>query len=271
MGRNWIRILKEMAGDVYGSVKPLVGTERSRKPVGVGASGDVTRQIDAVAEGVIVKYLERNRIPCTLIGEECGVRKIGESPEAYIIVDGIDGTTNAMRGIRFACTSIAVARRDRLDSIEAAVVMRLDDGGTYTAEKGGRAEYNGEKISPSEVRSLKEAVIAIDISRSPENIDRITPLMKTASHVRCLGSSALEICQVSSGQLDAYVDVRGKLRTTDLAAAILVLREAGGSILQPDGEELKNVPLTLVSRFSLIAAANRELFQEIASKITDRG
>jgi len=268
---SWIRILKEMASEVYESVKPLMGTERSRKAVGIGAGGDVTRQIDTVAEEAIINYLERNSIPCVLVGEECGVRKIGESPEAYLIVDSIDGTTNAMRGINFASTSIAMSRKNSLSNVEAALVMRLDNGGIYTAEKGRGAEYNGEKISPSKLRNLKDAVIAIDISRSPENIERITPLMKMASHIRCLGSAALEICQVASGQLDAYVDVRGKLRTTDIAGAFLILKEAGGIILQPNGEELADVPLTVINRFSLIAAANKELFQEIASRIKDRG
>lgn len=267
MSRNWSRILKEAANDVYLAVSPLLGTETSKKAVGIGASGEVTRQIDAIAEKVIVQYLEKMQVSCTLVGEECGTIEIGQEPEAYVVVDSIDGTTNAVRGISFVSTSIAISPADRLKNVEAAIVMRLDNAKDYLAEKGKGAEYDGNKIRPSRAKSLEDAVIGIDITRSPENIHRILPLMKTTSHIRCLGSAALEICQVASGQLDAYVDVRGKLRTTDIAAATLILKEAGGLILEPNGEDIKDVPLTAVNRFSLIAAANKEIFHEISRKL----
>jgi len=265
--REWLKVLKETADAVYSAVSPLLGTEISKKVVGIGAAGDATKQIDALAEKVIIQYLEKNRISCILVGEECGTIKIDGEPEAYVAVDSIDGTTNAIRGINFASTSIAASPIDSLNNVEAAIVMRLDNGKAYTAEKGRGAKYNGKKISPSGVKSLEEAVVAIDISRSPENIDRILPLLKSASHIRCLGSAALEICQVASGCLDAYIDVRGKLRTTDIAAAMLILKEAGGVILEPNGREIKNVPLTVINRFSLIAAANMEMFYEALQKI----
>jgi len=267
LARNWLRILKETATDAYLAVGPLLGTEISRKVVGIGTGGDTTKQIDLVAERAIIRYLERNKVSCTVVGEECGTVRIGEEPEAYVVVDSIDGTTNAVRGISFASTSIAVSPKDRLNDVEDAIVMRLDNGKPYTAEKGRGAEYDGGRICPSKVKSIRDAVVSIDISRSPENIDRILPLMKSSSHIRCLGSAALEICQVGSGQLDAYVDVRGKLRTTDIAAAVLVLKEAGGVILKPDGTELEDVPLTVVSRFSLIAASNIEMFHTILQKL----
>jgi len=267
LARNWSRILKETAADTYLAVGPLLGTEISRKVVGIGTGGDTTKQIDLIAERAIIRYLERNKVSCTVVGEECGTVRIGEEPEAYVVVDSIDGTTNAVRGISFASTSIAVSPKDRLNDVEHAIVMRLDNGKAYTAEKGRGAEYDGGRICPSEVKSIRDAVISIDISRSPENIDRILPLMKSASHIRCLGSAALEICQVGSGQLDAYVDVRGKLRTTDIAAAMLVLKEAGGVVLKPDGKELDDVPVTVVNRFSLVAASNIKMFRTILQKL----
>ncbi len=269
MKRNWPRILKEIANGVYLAVNPILGTKISSKAVGIGAGGHITRKIDNLAEKAIVRYLEKNRISCILIGEECGTIKIGEEPETYMIVDSIDGTTNALRGINFASTSIAVSPKDSMNNIEAAIVMRLDNGKAYTAEKGKGAQYNDEKMSLSKVKSLEKAVMAIDISRSPENIERILPLLKTASHIRCLGSAALEICHVASGQLDAYVDVRDKLRTTDIAAAMLILKEAGGVVLQPNGEELRDAPLRVINRFSVIVASNMELVSEILQELED--
>lgn len=263
-------ILKEAADEVYSAVSPLLGTEISRETVGLGAGGDSTKHIDALAEDVIIQYLKRKQVSCTLISEERGTIRIGQGKEAYLIVDSIDGTTNAVRGISFASTALAVSAADRLSEMRAAIVMRLDNGKAYTAKKGEGAEYDGAKVKPSSVKRFREAVIAVDISRSPENIDRILPLLKASSHIRCLGSAALEICHVASGQLDASIDVRGKLRTTDIAAAALILKEAGGVLLGPDGKDLEDVPLTVISRFSLIAAANMDLFHEIM-KTLDEG
>ena len=146
---DWLKVLEEIANEVYLTVNPLLGTEMSKRTVGIGASGDPTKQIDAIAEEVVVQYLKKNNISCVLVGEECGTVKIGGEPEVYMIVDSIDGTTNATRGINFASTSMAASPKDSLNSIETAVVMRLDNGKVYTAEKGRGAKYDGKKISPS--------------------------------------------------------------------------------------------------------------------------
>lgn len=264
---NWLDILEKSVNEVYKAVNPLLGTVESRETVGIGASGDITRRIDALAEEVIIRYLDENGISCIFIGEECGRRKIGKNPEAYLVVDSIDGTTNAIRGINFSSTSIAMSPTNRLSGIEAAVIKKLDDGGTYTAEKGAGAKLNNIRIQSSDVKNLNSAVISVDVSRSPETIERVTPILKAGKHIRQLGSAALEICYVASGQLDAYVDLRNKLRTTDIAAAMLIIKEAGGVILTPNGDSLKDVTLTEINRFSFIAANNMQLFNEIASLI----
>jgi len=262
-----IDILKAIAKEVYSAVHPLLGTSESREVVGSGFGGDRTRLIDAVAEETIIQYLKRNRLSCTFIGEERGVQKVGGETSFYLIVDGVDGTTNAIRGITFASTSLAVSPTDQLKDLEASVVMNLCDGGIYEAEKGGGAYYKGKRVKPSEIAFLKDAVLSIDLSRTPEVVERVAPVMKVIKSLRSLGSAALEICYVASGLLEAYVDVRGKLRTLDIAAAMFILKKAGGVFLQPDGTDLRNVPLTELNRFSIIAAANKAIYEEIVSLI----
>ena len=266
MRGGWLSVLKDAAAEVRRAIKSLIGSRESGEVVGLGAGGGFSKYIDIVAERAVVEYLDRSSIPCVLVSEESGVKRIGEGePEVYLILDSVDGTTNAVRGINFISTSIAASPSDKFNDIEAAVVMRLDDGGVYTAEKGGGAKYNDADIQPSDVRVLNKAVISVELSRSPGNIDRVVPILKEAKSVRSLGSGALEICHVASGQLDAYVDVRRMIRTTDIAAATLIIKEASGVILKPNGEPLDNVQLTRLERFSLIAAANTELFNQIAS------
>ncbi len=145
--------------------------------------------------------------------------------------------------------------------------MNLSNGGVYEAERGKGAQYNGETIKPSGTVVLKESVLSVDISRTPEIIEKVVPLMKTAKSVRSLGSAALEICYVASGLLEAYVDVRAKLRTLDIAGGMMILREAGGFFVQPDGKGFEGISLTEMNRFSVIAAGNQKIHDEIISLI----
>ncbi|HIE14778.1 TPA: hypothetical protein EYP70_05850 [Candidatus Bathyarchaeota archaeon] len=266
---EWLGSLLEMTERIYQDVHRLFGSKISRKVVGHGAGGDITRYIDAIAEEAAKKYVKKKKINCVLVCEEGGVEKIGEKPEVYLVIDAIDGTTNATRGIRFVSASIAASKVNRLSGVEAAAVMNLYDGGVYTAEKGGGAKYNGEKISPSNVEDLSIAVVSVDLSKSPETVNKVVPVLKKSGAIRSLGSAALEICHVSSGRLDAYIDVREKLRTTDIAAATLIIKEAGGILLQPDGKPLKDSSLTKIERFSLIAAANAGIFRQIKALIQE--
>ena len=268
MSQISLDVLADIAKEIYRNVHPLLGSPKSGKALGVGFGGDLTRFIDQVAEETIVRYLRQKDLSCILVGEEGGVQKIGETPKYYLIVDAVDGTTNAVRGINFASASLAVADSDRLRDIEAAAVINLFNGELYVAERGKGARLDGKRIAPSKASTLKESVVSVDVSSTPERLDVIIPLMKSARRVRSLGAASLEICYVASGALDAYVDMRSKIRTLDFAAAMLILRESGGffSLLNTD-EEWK-IPLTKLKRFSIIAAANENLYSQIVSLIS---
>lgn len=265
-----IDLLVGVAREIYSAVNPLLGTADARRIVGSGFGGDKTRFIDAVAEKVVIEYLDRNNFPCVFIGEEFGVRRIGSSPRFYLAVDGVDGTNNAIRGIKFASASLALSRTEFLSDLEAAVVIDLYSGEIFSAKRGSGAKRDGQIIKPSELRDLKDSIISINITKNIEATRRLLPIISRAKGIRAFGSAALETCHIACGFLDAYIDLRGVLRTIDFVAGMLILKEAGGVFLQPNGEEIPNVPLTELRRFSVIASANRELFEKIASIITHK-
>jgi len=260
-------ILTDIAKKIYSTVHPFLGSRESGRTVGLGFGGDSTRFIDQIAEKAIVQYLKQKGLSCILIGEEGGVQKIGKNPEDYLITDAVDGTTNAVRGINFASASLAVASKDRLGDIEIAAVINLFDGELYMAEKGKGAQLNGKKIAPSKTSTLKEAIVSVDISSTPERLSMVVPIMKAVRRVRSLGAASLEICHVASGVLDAHVDLRNKIRTLDFAAAMLILREAGGLLSLLDVDKPEEIPLTKLRRFSIVAAANECLYSQIISFI----
>jgi len=232
---------------------------------GVGAGGDVMKKIDLVAEKALIATLEDHSVSCTLISEETGIKKVGPEPsEFYITTDPLDGTTNALRGIPFVATSIAVSKVPNLQGVETALVADLFHDVTFIAQKGQGALRNGERIKPSSTSSLDEAVIGVDFNtlKIKELVTRLAALLERTKHLRHLGANALEICYVADGTIDAFLDLRGKLRVTDIAAAYLILQEAGGLMVTPEGTEM-SIPLAPTQRVSFIATANRPLYELI--------
>jgi myo-inositol-1(or 4)-monophosphatase len=239
---DWIQILIECKDEVQRKIKPLLKTvDRPQSNSGVGAGGDSIRDVDLTAEKSIVDVLKRNGIEFTLISEESGIIAFGDdSSSCYVTTDPIDGTTNLVRGMPFYATSIAVSEQPVLSAIHAGIVADLFHGATYTAERGCGACCDGQRISTSRCVSMEEGVVGLDLNsyRIKELAPKLTALMGEATHLRHFGANALELCYVADGTIDAFVDIRGKLRTTDIAAASLIVREAGGIISTSEGRFL---------------------------------
>jgi myo-inositol-1(or 4)-monophosphatase len=235
--------------------------------LGIGAGGDPVKKIDLAAESAIVSTLRKEKITFTLVSEESGIVEYGESPHrCYVTTDPIDGTTNLIRGAPFYATSIAVSTEPTLTNVHTALVTDLFHGTTYTAQKGCGAYKDNRTIRPSTSTSMEEAVIGIDLnSYRIQNIaPRLTKLIGKTKHVRHFGANALELCYVADGTIDAFIDIRGKLRTTDMAAAWLIIREAGAIITTPQGKPLRT-KLDPKQRVEFVAAANLEMHRRIIS------
>jgi myo-inositol-1(or 4)-monophosphatase len=151
--------------------------------------------------------------------------------------------------------------------VELAMVSDLIHNVTYTAKRGHGALKNGELITPSKKVSIKDAVIGFDFNTIEEKImNQITRFFEKTKHLRHFGANALEICYVADGSIDAFIDIRDKLRTTDIAAAQLILNEAGGIITAPDGETL-TAKLGADQRVSFVASANKKLHETIKKSL----
>jgi myo-inositol-1(or 4)-monophosphatase len=268
---DWLPILIQCRDNVKKKITPLLKTaHRQQQPnLGVGAGGDPIKQIDMAAEKAIVETLVRQGISFTLISEESGIREYGKnSKENYVTADPIDGTTNLTRGIPFYATSIAVSTKPELNTVHTALVADLFHGTTFTAEKGKGAHRDNQKIAPSKQIDLEDAVVGIDLNtyKAREIAPCLTSLIEKTKHIRHLGANALELCYVADGTTDAFIDIRGKLRTTDTAAAWLIIKEAGALITTPYGEPL-NAKLDPKERLTFVASANPEIHRKILSLI----
>lgn len=262
---DWLRLFQEISEKIYLEVKPIFGSEKAREVMGRGAGGDISKYVDLLAEEIVVKALEAEDISCILISEECGMRKIGKGSGSYVVLDSIDGTTNATRSIPFVSTSLAHAAHGHLNAVDVALVRDLYHGIEFTALKGKGALEEGKPLHPSTVDSLEEAIVAVDLGpreKLPELLNLVLPILRRTLKIRHLGSTALEVCYVASGALDVFLDLRGLTRATDLAAAHLILKESGGLTVTPMGREL-DMPLRADARSSFISTANKALCSEI--------
>ncbi|PVX24385.1 MAG: hypothetical protein CW691_07860 [Candidatus Bathyarchaeum sp.] len=154
--------------------------------------------------------------------------------------------------------------------METAIVSDIVHNITYTAQKNKGAFKNDKKITPSKTVNLEDAVIGLDLNtiKLEEIVSKLGNLFKVGKHFRHFGANAQEICYVADGSTDAFIDVRGKLRVTDMVASYLILREAGGIIVTPEGEEL-NVALSATQRLSFIAASNKKLYEAIKDALNN--
>ena len=263
---NLAHVLIRCKNNVQERIKPLLKTLNQPQPdLGMGAGGDPIKKVDLAAESAIVSTLRKHEITFTLISEESGVVEYGESPsQCYVTVDPIDGTTNLMRGAPFYATSIAVSTEATLTKVHTALVTDLFHGTTYTAQKGVGAYKDDRRIRPSTSTSIEEAVVGIDLNsyRIQKIVPRLTKLVGKINHVRHFGANALELCYVADGTIDAFIDIRGKLRTTDMAAAWLIIREAGAIMTTPEGKPLR-AKLDPAQKVQFIATANQEIHRKI--------
>ncbi|MEL7671628.1 bifunctional fructose-bisphosphatase/inositol-phosphate phosphatase [Methanobacterium sp.] len=263
----WRAVSYRIITEVGEAITPLVGKEKSGETVKMGADGTPTKMIDVVAEEKVIEILKNTGRSMTLISEEIGEYKIGDgTSEVVFVVDPLDGTINALKKIPFYGISIAIADSSSkslnsltLQDIEIGFVKNLATGDIYEAIKGEGASLNGKTAVPSSREDITGSLIGAYVRGAMTQMNEIC---KTVRRIRLLGSVATELCYVADGTYDAFLDIRGNLRVVDIAAAKLIVEEAGGTVTNEQGKSLDN-KLGVTERTSIIAACNLNVHADI--------
>ncbi|MDW0181427.1 MAG: inositol monophosphatase family protein [Nitrososphaeraceae archaeon] len=259
-----IETLKTACLEVRKTVKDLVGTPEGNTKMGQGAGGDISRKIDIVAEQKAIETIRNSGTNPTIFGEECGT--IQGNDHGYIIMDAIDGTTNVTRSIPFNCCSLAYATDSTLSSVVDAAIIDITTGDLYYASKGKGAFLNANRITVRKSDKIKqdEIIAGINISGvSQELLHSLGPFISKLNHIRVFGANALELCFLARGYLDLFMDFRAKIRPTDMAAAFLIVKEAGGLVLDKRGNTFDS-DITSGNRFSFIALSDYKIYNILA-------
>lgn len=252
---------------VFDDTKDIVGTIEGRRKFEIGAGGDISTRIDLIAESAVFRTLKKNDFNPTIVGEECGM--VEGKDAGLIIMDGIDGTTNANSGLPFYCCSLAYSTDTNLTSVTESVVFNLVSGDVFYASKSNGAYLNDKRIQVNNDPDIhiNDMIIGLNISGlSEKHFVSISKLISSVSHIRHLGANALELCYFARGSINAYIDVRDKIRAIDMAACYLIAKEAGGFIFDVSGNHL-NCNLSVDSRMSFIAVSDCKMYEWISSLI----
>jgi fructose-1,6-bisphosphatase/inositol monophosphatase family enzyme len=228
------------------------------KTIGLGADGTPTSYVDKVAEDAAIKILEKSPVRVNLLSEEKGFVDFGGTH--MFVLDPVDGTRNAYRGIPFYAVSLAIGT-SKISDIEYGIVQNIPTGDLFTAEKNHGAFLNATSIHVCEMPS-PEMVSSISLGK---NYTPRAGSLSKKGNVRSLGSASLEMCMVAISALDYYFVGRDILRVVDIAAATLIVREAGGFVKTVDGNDL-DMGFNLEDRTSVIAACSEQLIADFLSK-----
>lgn len=251
------------------AIEGLRNTTEYGRTFGKGASGDITYGFDKKAEGTIIKVLRAELPDCLIHTEESGI--LGEKAgQPVILVDPVDGSTNALHGVPFYCSSVLVSESSLFRDTVAVGILNLISGELTFGEKGRGAFHNNVRVKPSEVTELRKAVISVDVTVDPSDQNQVTRLKKIlgcTDHPRFLGSAALETSLVAMGRIDAFVQPRVRGRLLDTLPGAFLVKEAGGFTYSADGD-LDKLPLTNQMRISLILAGNKILGRKLTELLS---
>lgn len=262
-GTDWLTVCRRAVDAVRAEMARFPNPADRAVPTGRGEGGDITLVIDQAAEDAIFRELEALDLPMTVISEERGHVDLHGGGPTRVVVDPIDGSRNAKRGIPAYSVSIAIADGPSIGDVKFAYVHDLALDEDWHAAPGQGAFLNGERLSPLGDDPELE-ILALEIIHPALVVKSADAIAASgAQRLRALGSFALALCWVAGGRYDALATL-STCRSVDFAAGQLIVTEAGGAVAMPDGTgEVATTSLDLVTRTRVLAAANPAMLDRL--------
>lgn len=196
---------------------------------------DFVTQVDRGAESEIIRTIHKAYPDHAILAEESGAQNGNHGGDEVVwIIDPLDGTTNFLHRIPHFAVSIGIQVRGRL---EHGVIYAPSTQDLYCASRGQGAVLNSRRIRVSPCKELSQALIGTGVPLREEHLDRYLPMMRNvAAHtagVRRAGAAALDLAYVAAGRLEGFWELN--LNPWDIAAGIVLVQEAGGTVRELDG------------------------------------
>lgn len=253
--KPWLETCRAAVRDVRRALAQLPGRAEREPVVGEGVGGDETTAIDAAAERAVVGRLEQlhaGGVDFTLVSEELGERAFGASGSWRVVVDPIDGSVNAKRGIPFFSLSVAVADGPTMEDVVFGYVYDFGSAEEWTATRGGGAWLDGRRLGAEQPKEPIE-ILSLEATRTSSVAEKAAAMVGLAYRLRIMGSLAISLCHLAAGRVDAVCSLR-PARAVDIAAAQLLVRECGLAIDLPEAPPFAEAPLDTEGRSRVVAA-----------------
>ena len=265
MSVDWLSLCRACVADIDVVLGELP-TRAEREPVlRSGEGGDDTTAIDAAAEDAVVARLSALDSDFLLVSEELGERTFGAGGPVRVVVDPIDGSVNAKRGIPFFSLSLAVADGPTMGDVVFGFVYDFGAREEWVAERGRGARLNDRPLSGPPPKDPIE-ILSFEATTTAYVADKAPSLLGVAERLRVMGSLALSLCHLAAGRVDAVCSLKAA-RSIDIAAAQLLVRERGFAIELFEDPPFTAAPLDLEGRSRLVAAATSELCDAVAAAL----
>ena len=259
-GPDWLGACRSAADEMREMfVEHPTSRERVVETGETGEGGDQTLVIDQQAEDAVFAELDALReagARFTAVSEERGVVDYG-GERLRVVIDPLDGSLNAKRGIRSHSLSVAVADGPTMADVFFAYVYDFGTREEWVARRGEGAWLDGDRIdAPPDERVLPDGrleVIAIESADPRWVAPKVQALSETVYRLRAIGSIAISLCQLAPTRVDGMITL-WRTRAVDVAAAQLIAREAGALVAFPAFDDPLGAPLD-VEPHSPVAAA----------------
>jgi myo-inositol-1(or 4)-monophosphatase len=235
-----------------------------------GEGGDRTLVIDAAAEDAVFAQLDRLHTEgarFTAVSEERGEVDFGD-PGVRVLVDPIDGSMNAKRGLTHHALSVAVADGPTMAHVAFGYVLDLGPTEEWRAVRGCGAFLNDEPlVDPPPERRRRDGrleLVAVESADPRWLAASSEALVALTSRVRAIGSIAISLCQVAATRVDGMATL-WKCRSVDAAAGQLIVRESGGVVAFAGADAPLAAPLDLEPRYPVVAARTQRALDELAT------
>jgi myo-inositol-1(or 4)-monophosphatase len=263
-----LTFLKEALQEVRKEVLTLSSLEERSKVVGRAYYGDESVLIDRVADEALLRKVREHYGEFTYISEESGIVKEGRGLP-HILVDPLDGSTNAKRGISHYCTAVAIAEGPDFEDIVASGVIEHPSGQLIWGYEG--EVYEGwRRMKPKGRDELLNSIIVFDpkVRTHSESIKGIEELMLRTKYPRMIGAAAWEVASLATGRVDAVLAFPGLLRTFDCLPSLFLLKQVGGKALYIGKRPRK---LASEDRIRFVATLDEGLLDKIMDVLKVKG
>jgi myo-inositol-1(or 4)-monophosphatase len=263
---DWLELCRAATAEVEVALAELPTRAERELVVGTGEGGDDTTAIDAAAERAVVSVLDSSGADFALVSEELGHRAAAADGAVTVVLDPIDGSINAKRGIPFFSLSVAVAEGPTMADVVFGYVHDFGSGEEWSAVRGEGARLDGAPLDAAPPKETIE-LLGLEATKTVLVAEHAPSLTGIAERLRIMGSLALSLCHLAAGRVDAVASLR-PARSVDIAAAQLLVRERGLAVELFDDPPLSAAPLDLVPRSRLAAAATAEACSALAQTLS---